>query len=105
MDKDIISSLLLREGIENKELITDMVNDCIQELKDYLNYEDKEVLPDSTSSIVKELVLIRYNRDGAEGIQSEGFSGVSTSYMDDIPKALKRRINAKRRLPRCNHVN
>lgn len=97
MEEKIINSLLLREGMPKEELLADMIEDCERDLKDMLHIEE---LDESHASILKEMVLIRINHDGTEGIASESHSGVSTTYLDDLPKSLIRKIHAKRRLKR-----
>lgn len=97
MHEKILNGLLLREGMPERELLEDMLTDCEQDLKDILHVEE---LREEHISILKELVLIKVNYDGADGIQSENHSGNSVTYLDDLPKSLRRKISAKRRLPR-----
>lgn len=97
MHEKILESLLLREGMPDERLLDDMLKDCETDLQDMLHVDE---LSEEHSSILKEMVLIKVNHDGVDGIQSESHSGNSTTYMDDIPKSLKRKIHAKRRLPR-----
>ena len=88
MEEQILESLLLRKGITDELLLRDMIQDSMDELQE-------------CSSVVKELVLIRYNRDGTEGIVSESqSSGGSTTYTDELPDRAKRIIRRHRRLPR-----
>lgn len=97
----ILESLASRPGIDtNSELLKDMVKDAIVEIRSYLNYEDEEELPVGCEPIIKQLVLVRFSQNGAEGIQSESHSGVSTTYLTDLPKAVLRQIRRYRRLPR-----
>ena len=49
-------------------------------------------------SAVISLSVIAVNRIGAEGLASEGYSGVSTSYLDDVPPRVASILNANRRL-------
>lgn len=102
MEEQILQSLMLRPGLGDvsAELLTDMITDCMTELKDYLNYQESEELPAACGPIVKELVLIRFNRDGTQGEQSESNSGVSVTYLTDLPADLKRRIHRHRKMRR-----
>ena len=50
------------------------------------------------SSAVVSLSVIAVNRLGTEGLASEGYSGVSTSYLDDVPPRVASILNANRRL-------
>lgn len=103
MEDKILASLLLRRGINDCDvpLLEDMIKDSITDMKNYLHYADDEELPEGVMPAVKELTLIRFNRDGTEGISSESqSSGGSTSYMDELPKSMKRIIHCYRRLSR-----
>ncbi len=93
---DVIDSLKLRPGMPEDALLRDMIEDCSQDLKDMLHVD---VLTGSHASLLKELVLIKINHDGVDGISSEGHGSVSTSYLDDLPRSLIRRIRAQRKLP------
>lgn len=94
---DILNALKLRPGMPKDEVLQDMIQDCTSDLKDILHLPE---LTKEHDSILKELVLIKVNHSGTEGIANEGFSGVSTIYLDDLPKSLRRKIAAKRKLPR-----
>lgn len=102
MKEEILKSLLKRPGMENKEgLLEDMILDSMQEFRNMINYEDEEELPKGAAPAIKELALIRYNRDGTEGIQSESqSSGGSTTYLNTLPDSVKRAVRKYRRLPR-----
>lgn len=101
MEEKILASLLLRPGMEGKEVIlADLITDSIQEIKDYLNYGEADTLPLSLKSTVQELVIIKVNRMGAEGLQSESYSGVSQTYIEGLPQSLKATLRKYRRLPR-----
>lgn len=49
-------------------------------------------------SAVISMSAIAVNRLGTEGLSSEGYSGVSTSYLDDVPPRVASILNANRRL-------
>ena len=49
-------------------------------------------------SAVISLSVISVNLLGIEGLASEGYSGVSTSYLDDVPPRVASILNANRRL-------
>ena len=93
---DIKDSLKLRPGMPDDALLEDMIADCSQDLMDMLHADE---LTDEHASMLKELVLIKINHDGADGLASEGHGSVSTSYLDDLPASLMRRIRARRKLP------
>lgn len=101
MEEEILKSLMMRQGISDEALVRDMIQDCISDMRSYLNYKDDEELPDGCIPAVKEMVLIRYNHDGVEGIASESqSSGGSTMYTDNLPDKVKRIIRRYRRFKR-----
>lgn len=77
-------------------LFSDLITDAITDVKTYTNRTEE--LPVACETIIKDLVMIRVNKLGSEGIASESFSGVSQSYENDLPSELKRRLNKYRRL-------
>lgn len=101
MESKILESLLKRPGLQDqKDLLSDMIQNSISDMRTMLNYDENEELPEGCIPAVKELVLIRYNQDGVEGISSESqSSGGSTTYMDALPDRVKRTIRKYRRLP------
>lgn len=102
MEEKILRSLMLRPGMEDRStLLRELIKDSIQDIRNYLNYADNEDLPEGCSVAVKQMTLIKFNRDGAEGIQSESqSSGNSTTYSDALPEGIRRTIRRYRRLPR-----
>lgn len=101
MENKILESLLKRPGLQDqKDLLSDMIRDSISDMRTMLNYGEGEELPEGCIPAVKELVLVRYNQDGVEGISSESQSaGGSTTYMDALPDQVKRTVRKYRRLP------
>lgn len=100
MEEKILNSLLLRPGMEGRDvLLKDLIKDSIQDVKDYINYSLEEELPEQLKVIVQDVTLIKFNKIGAEGLQSESYSGVSQNYIDGLPKELKSRLRRYRRLP------
>lgn len=103
MEEQLLTSLKMRPGLkeENEDYLRDLIQDSIVEMRAFLNYGETENLPEACLPAVKELTLIRYNRDGTEGISTESqSSGGSTSYVDELPPKVKRVIRKYRRLPR-----
>ena len=89
----------LKERLDENELS----DDKLQEIIDYVT---QEVLADTNQSklnaqlesAVISLSVVAVNRLGTEGLASEGYSGVSTSYLDDVPPRVASILNANRRL-------
>ncbi len=101
MENKILESLLKRPGLQDQEtVLADMIQDSISDMRTMLNYEEGEDLPEGCIPAIKELVLVRYNQDGVEGISIESQSaGGSTTYMEALPDRVKRAVRKYRRLP------
>ena len=72
-----------------------IVEDVTQEVLSDTNQSELNL---QLSSAVVSLSVITVNRIGTEGLASEGYSGVSTSYLDDVPPRVASILNANRRL-------
>ena len=101
MNEEILKSILLRPNMINvdKELLNDMISDAIDDVKDYINYKENENIPKSLKGVVKNIVIVKVNRIGYEGVSSHSFSGVSTSFVDTLSKDDIRKLKRYRRLP------
>lgn len=48
--------------------------------------------------LAERIAIIKLNRLGSEGLDSESFSGISQSYLNDYPDDIKAVLNRKRRI-------
>ncbi len=98
----ILEAVKLRPGMSNisDALLSDFIQDSFSDVSEYINLEDGLEMPMVCISIVKDLVVIKVNKIGSEGISSESYEGVSHSYIDGISKEIKARLRRYRRLPR-----
>ena len=97
---DMLSKTKIMLGIDNNsknELLSIYIEDIEEEVKEYLNIDE---IPKKAESIVRDLVVIKYNKNGSEGLESENFSGVSQSFIDGFPKDIEKRLIRFRKLPR-----
>ena len=78
--KDDLLTLLIEQAFE--EAIVYTHNECVDELN---------------TSIIQ-MVVYKYNRIGTEGVDSEGYSGVSFQYTSDYPENIMRGLRAKRKV-------
>ena len=78
--KDDLLTLLIEQAVE--EAIVYTHNECVDELN---------------TSIIQ-MVVYKYNRIGTEGVDSEGYSGVSFQYASDYPENIMRGLRAKRKV-------
>ncbi|MEG2412629.1 MAG: phage head-tail connector protein [Clostridium sp.] len=97
----ILKSVKLRPGMSSlrEELIIEFIEDTFNDVAEYINLELGVDMPIGCISIVKDLVIIKANKLGSEGISSDSHEGVSQSYIDGIPKDIKARLRRYRRLP------
>ncbi len=98
----MLEKIKIRLGITDNErnlLINDLIDDTKEDIKSYINTDDLEITP-GIERIIKELVILKFNRLGAEGITSENIEGVQQSYIDGLPNDLKKKLNRLRKLPR-----
>ena len=49
-------------------------------------------------SVAVEIAIIKLNRLGSEGLASQGYSGISESYIDGYPASIVAVLNRKRRV-------
>lgn len=61
---------------------------------------DKAYVEKELQNQVIDLAIILYNRKGTEGLKSQSYSGVSETYVEDIPNEIKRDLYAHRLLKR-----
>lgn len=102
MKNIILDSVRLRPGLSemDEKLLLDLIEDAIIDVQDYTNTEEDPIPPKGCISIIKDIVVIKANKLGSEGLSSESYSGVSQSFLDDLPKDLFRKLKRFRKLPR-----
>ena len=97
---------MIKTLLERLKARLDEVEVPDNKLQEIIDDVTQEVLADTNqselnlqlSSAVVSLSVIAVNRLGTEGVASEGYSGVSTSYLDDVPPRVASILNANRRL-------
>lgn len=80
---------------DNDLLAQYYLDKAIQVIKDYTK-RNTHTATTLLKTYVIDLAVIYYNQKGAEGLQSQSYSGVSESYMEDIPLTIKQGLNAYR---------
>lgn len=89
----------LKARLDENELSDDKLQEIIDDVtQEVLADTNQSELNLQLSSAVVSLSVITVNRIGTEGLASEGYSGVSTSYLDDVPPRVASILNANRRL-------
>ena len=97
----MIGTLLdrLKERLDENESSDDKLQAIIYDVTlEVLADTNQPKLNAQLESAVISLSVIAVNRIGTEGLASEGYSGVSTSYLDDVPPRVASILNANRRL-------
>ena len=76
------------------ELIALCAKQALAEVKAYCNRDiDSEL-----EACAQRIAIIKLNRMGSEGLASQGFSGVTESYIDGYPKDILSILNRKRKV-------
>ena len=89
----------LKERLDENEFTDDKLKGIIDDVAiEVLANTNQPILNAQLESAVISLSVIAVNRIGTEGLASEGYSGVSTSYLDDVPPRVVSILNANRRL-------
>ena len=97
----MIETLLerLKARLDENELSDGKLQGIIDDVTiEVLANTNQPILNTQLESAVISLSVIAVNRLGTEGLASEGYSGVSTSYLDDVPPRVASILNANRRL-------
>ena len=66
----------------------------LAEVEEYCNREADSAL----ELIAERIAIIKLNRINTEGLASQGFSGVSESYIDGLPADILAVLNRKRKI-------
>lgn len=67
---------------------------ALLEVEDYCNREVDATL----ELLAQRIAIIKLNRLGTEGLASQGFSGVSESFIDGYPADIVAALNRKRKI-------
>lgn len=76
-------------------LLQYLISQAESDFKSYCNRDNR---PEGTDEIIIQMVLVKYNRLGAEGLSSEGFSGTSANYIDGYPANIIAALNNYRKM-------
>ena len=88
--------LLLGDAAGNYSdaLISLVYKMSLAEVEDYTGRDADTAL----ELIAEKIAIIKLNRINTEGLASQGFSGISESYVDGYPEDIKQALNRKRKL-------
>ncbi|GBD74245.1 hypothetical protein TEHN7126_2212 [Tetragenococcus halophilus subsp. halophilus] len=83
---------------EGMDISEDLLEDLIEEgTEEVLSRTNQEEMNKPLEHVVVGCVLLRINQLGVEGVKSESYSGVSTSYFSHLPNHLQTIINRNSR--------
>lgn len=82
--KDLVAVLLGMPVAD--DLLAALVSITTAEACAYCNRAE---MPPESAGTLAQLVVVKYNRQGTEGAASEGYSGVTQSYVDGYPAELR----------------
>lgn len=91
----MINTFKTLTGCTDDVLAQYYIDKAIQVIKDYTK-RNTHTATTMLKTYVIDLAVIYYNQKGAEGLQSQSYSGVNESYLEDIPLTLKQGLNAYR---------
>ena len=75
--------------------LTVLISQAESEFKIYCN---RSILPVGAESIINDMVIVKCNRMGTEGLQSQSFSGISDSFIDGYPANIINQLNRFRKI-------
>lgn len=90
---------LAKEDTDKMSLLKICIEDATNDAMNITN-QTKEYVEQHLAITIVDIAVLIYNRIGTEGLVSQSVSGMSESYMDDLPKNLKKILYAHRRLRR-----
>lgn len=89
----------VKRRIEDTDITDELIQDLIDESEiEVLEDTNRDKLIPALETVVVGLTVIKINRLGTEGVASEGYSGVSTGYLNELPDNFLRTLNNKRQL-------
>lgn len=59
-------------------------------IKKFKNHCHRQDVPEDAESSIADYAVVRYNRQGSEGLQSESYSGVNNTYEKGIPEEIRK---------------
>lgn len=86
---DLVSQVKLITNNSNDELVSLMLEKAKAEICNYLNDKYKQEF----DNVAVDIAVIKINRLGAEGLNSQSYSGVSENYMETYPAYITKQLD------------
>lgn len=85
-----IEKIQLLTNNSKEDLISLMIDKAKAEIESYIN---KTYVDDTMENVLIDMVVIKLNRRGAEGISSQSYSGTSESFESEYPAYVLRQLD------------
>lgn len=97
-----LNKLKIKLGKDTKDTSKDdILSVYLDDAKYYiLNYTNLSEIPMLLNNVMIDLAVLKYSKNGNEGMKSYSEGGISISYDNDVPSELKAQMNKFRKLPR-----
>lgn len=92
---EAVKKLLGKSGTSEDDLLTLLIEHAEEWAKAFCRRDD--ILP-GMKPFIRKVAVIDYNKLSAEGLNAEGYFGVTLSYSDDYPKEIKTALRRFRRV-------
>lgn len=96
--RELLAKLKSHLGIDGNsqdEVLTSVLERAIEEARKFTrNDRIEEVIP----STIIQMSVIHFNKLKSEGLNAEGYSGVSFTYSADYPESVMRALKAERHI-------
>lgn len=86
----MLELIKLEIGLEDDtkdKLVERYINRAKRYVMDFTRRDEAYILEKLENTII-DLTILAYNRRGTEGLQSQSVSGISESYLVDVPKYI-----------------
>lgn len=97
---EVMEKVMVKPHVKNvdKPYIEATIDEAYDDVLNFINFKQDDLPPNLVIPIA-DLCVIRLNVTGSEGLSSSSKAGTSESYLDNIPKSIRRKLMKYRRLP------
>lgn len=88
-----LEQIKLLSGKTDENIISLLVEKSKKEIESYLQQEYLPVF----ENVMVDMAVVKLNRIGTEGLASQGYSGVSESYIDQYPYYIMKQLDSFKR--------
>lgn len=72
----------------------DLIKLIIEKAKIEVEFHTKKLYDSTMDNVIEDMVIVKLNKLGNEGIASTSASGMSDNYLDDYPISIIRQLNS-----------